>query len=545
MPPPLLDELSPIHSRPPLSRVSRYTARFHLPAAAFDGLVAGAFTLSDVVLRKTFGASALLITLMVMAQPVSQLLAIVWGRLMHGRSKRPFILGFGGIGRLSLILVAFAGTAVTFAVPIVVSIALAVAIIPALNALYQSNYPNSERGRVFGQVLSMTAVATIASSMAAGWWMDHDAGAYRIIYPLTGIIGLAGIYLYWRIRPRAGLPADDSSDQKEDLSASDWFEAVYDAVRHPFRGAKTIFTTDPNFLRFEIGYMLYGLGFMMLQPVLPLCMPANAGLDICRRAEPLAVPVESRFVPVLIVLPQPAFGAACRIQIGHAAAQWIRRVIGALAGVRRLAPPIAVKPERIGRAGELQRVRDAPCMRERSSEAFRLEAIIRKRIAVGVGEVFRLCETRIGNLAVLTHQANTRSQLVTRSERPFNLEEKVVELEPMIGPHAVERGRVNVPQKPEAGRFSAHRGVKFGVAVRAARGLQRGFKFGRRVRSDVVDHPADRVWAKPDLAGALQDLDPFKAPDRWVGIGGVVAIGPISDRQPVLKQKHFRGSDRR
>ncbi|TPW12334.1 MAG: hypothetical protein FD129_1485, partial [bacterium] len=37
MPPPLLDELSPIHPRAPLSRISRYTARFHLPAAAFDG----------------------------------------------------------------------------------------------------------------------------------------------------------------------------------------------------------------------------------------------------------------------------------------------------------------------------------------------------------------------------------------------------------------------------------------------------------------------------------------------------------------------------
>lgn len=239
-----------------------------MPAAAFDGLVAGTFTLSDVVLRKTFGASAILITLMVMAQPVSQLLAIVWGRLMHGRSKRPFILGFGGVGRMMLLLVAFASTAVSFAVPIVVSIALAVAIIPALNALYQSNYPNSERGRVFGQVLAMTAVTTIASSMAAGWWMDHDPGAYRIIYPLTGIVGLAGIYLYWRIRPRA--TAGGPSGSRPDLSASDWFEAVYDALRHPFRGAKTIFTTDPDFLRFEIGYMLYGLGFMMLQPVLPL-----------------------------------------------------------------------------------------------------------------------------------------------------------------------------------------------------------------------------------------------------------------------------------
>lgn len=270
MPPPLLDDLSPITTRPPLSRVSRYTARFHLPAAAFDGLVAGAFTLSDVVLRKTFGASAILITMMVMAQPVSQLLAIVWGRLMHGRSKRPFILGFGGIGRLLLLLVAFATTAMSFAVPIVLSIALAVAIIPALNSLYQSNYPNSERGRVFGQVLSMTAATTIISSMMAGWWMDRDPGAYRIIYPLAGVVGLASIYLYWRIRPRGGSSSGSLAEPDDDLSASDWFEAFYDALRHPFRGAKTIFTTDPNFLRFEIGYMLYGLGFMMLQPVLPL-----------------------------------------------------------------------------------------------------------------------------------------------------------------------------------------------------------------------------------------------------------------------------------
>lgn len=274
MPPPLLDELSPVAPRPPLSRVSRYTARFHMPAAFFDGLVAGTFTLNDIVLRKTFGAGALLITLMVMAQPVSQLLAIVWGRLMHGRSKRPFILGFGGFGRLLLLLVAFASTATAFAVPVVLSIALAIAIIPALNALYQSNYPDNERGRVFGNVLAVTALATIASSMAAGWAMDHDKEAYRIIYPLTGLVGLAGIWLYWRIRPRparlAGPAAVRTSRRTDDISPSEFFDALADAVRNPFRGAKSLYTADPNFLRFEIGYMLYGLGFMMLQPVIPL-----------------------------------------------------------------------------------------------------------------------------------------------------------------------------------------------------------------------------------------------------------------------------------
>lgn len=270
MPPPLLSDLSPVTPRPPLSRVSRYTARFHLPAAFFDGLVAGTFTLNDIVLRKTFGASALLITLMVMAQPVSQLLAIVWGRLMHGRSKRPFILAFGGFGRVLLLLVALASTATAFSVPVVLSIALAIAIIPALNALYQSNYPDNERGRVFGNVLAVTALATIASSMAAGWAMDHDREAYRIIYPLTGLVGLVGIWLYWRIRPRPAKRPGGTVVRGGEISPSEFFDALADAVRNPFRGAKSLYTADPNFLRFEVGYMLYGLGFMMLQPVIPL-----------------------------------------------------------------------------------------------------------------------------------------------------------------------------------------------------------------------------------------------------------------------------------
>lgn len=253
----------------PLSRVSLYTARYHVPAAALEGMVAGVFTLNDVVLRKTFGASALLITLMVMAQPVSQLLAIVWANLMEGRSKRPFILGFGGVGRLSLIFVAFAVTPMAFALPVVVSVALAMAIIPALNALYQSNYADHERGRIYGWVMSGTALANITASLAAGSLMDLNPSSYRVIYPVVGLFGLGSALLYYRIRPRRG-PAGVHGMSDAALGPAEWVSAVGRAIRSPFRGAAEIFRQDRDFFRFEVSYMLYGMAFMILQPVLPI-----------------------------------------------------------------------------------------------------------------------------------------------------------------------------------------------------------------------------------------------------------------------------------
>jgi MFS family permease len=270
---------NPLGGDRPLSRVSRYTARFHIPAAALEGLVAGVFTMNDIVLRKTFGASALLITLVVMAPPVSQLLAIVWGNLMEGRKKRPFILGFGGAGRLALLAVAFATTPIAFSIPIIFSITMATAIIPALNALYQTNYPNVERGRVYGWVMSATALATIVGSVGAGALMDWNHESYRLIYPVCGLVGLGAAFLFYRIRARrAALRARVERRAKAfgrlaravPFFQIDWLDDVQRALRNPLRGARTIYASDPAFLKFEIAFMIYGLAFMLMQPVIPI-----------------------------------------------------------------------------------------------------------------------------------------------------------------------------------------------------------------------------------------------------------------------------------
>lgn len=281
MPPAAVTRRSSPFRTSSLSRISRYTARYHVPAAMLEGLVAGAYTLNDIILRKNFNAGPVLITLLVMAQPVSQLLAIVWGSVMQGREKRPFILGFGGFGRLSLLLVAGATSSLFFFVPIAVAIMLSVAIVPALNSIYQTNYPDKERGRVFGWVVGGTSIATMVAALGAGALMDWNAQSFRVIYPLAGVLGLVSASLFYRIRQRRllasaqitrGLPGVDAADGTLVWigQARAWGRDIGGALRNPLQGAATAFREDPSFLRFEIGFMIYGIAWMMMQPVIPI-----------------------------------------------------------------------------------------------------------------------------------------------------------------------------------------------------------------------------------------------------------------------------------
>ncbi len=275
--------LSPLQDKS-LSRISRYTARYHLPAAMLEGLVAGAYTLNDIILRKNFNAGPVLITLLVMAQPVSQLLAIVWGSVMQGREKRPFILGFGGFGRLTLLIVAAATTPTMFFIPIALAIALSVAIVPALNSIYQTNYPDKERGRVFGWVVGGTSLMTMVASLGAGALMDWNPQSFRLIYPLAGVLGLVSASLFYRIRqrrtlhsaritrelPGARVPSGTDGYFVWVGQARAWGRDISGALRNPLQGAATVFRENPAFLRFEIGFMIYGIAWMMMQPVIPI-----------------------------------------------------------------------------------------------------------------------------------------------------------------------------------------------------------------------------------------------------------------------------------
>src|SRR5262245_59842377 len=81
---------------PRLSRVGDYTFRFHAPALALEGIVQGAFSLNDIILKKTLLASDAVLTTYVTGQSAALLFPALWTDLTRGRYVRSAYFWFGG-----------------------------------------------------------------------------------------------------------------------------------------------------------------------------------------------------------------------------------------------------------------------------------------------------------------------------------------------------------------------------------------------------------------------------------------------------------------
>lgn len=248
------------------SRVGRYTQRAHLRSGLLEGAAMGIFVLNEYVAKKTLHATDLQLTLLVMAPTASLLFSAWWSSFLVGREKRSTFIASGVGGRLSLLLVALTVGAGGFTAVLAAATFLVGAIVPAANALLQRNYTVAERGRVSGRVVAGQALVVIAVSLAVGRLYDLFPGAYRATYPVAaiggflGCLALAGV----RFRRRFGEP------REEPLFRRGFAGELLRSLRSPFAGALGILRRDRGFRRYEVAFMIYGLAWQMLQPVIPI-----------------------------------------------------------------------------------------------------------------------------------------------------------------------------------------------------------------------------------------------------------------------------------
>ena len=249
-----------------VSRAGRYTQRAWLLACVLEGAVLGVFILNEYVAKKTLGAGDAILTALVVGPTVALLFAAWWSGLLDRREKSSTFLVFGMLGRLSLLLVAGAGTAVSFTAVIAVATFLYGALVPASNALIQRNFTAAERGRVLGLGIALQALTAIAVSLLVGRLYDWRPEAYRVVYPAAAACGFFSCLRLARVRfrSRPGEPVEKK------LFGPGLGKALAAALRHPFAGALELLREDRGFRRYEMGFMSYGLAWMMLQPTIPV-----------------------------------------------------------------------------------------------------------------------------------------------------------------------------------------------------------------------------------------------------------------------------------
>ena len=131
------------------------------------------------------------------------------------------------------------------------------AYIPHRGALLSTNVPSHVRGRVYGLWTAITLFSMVASSKLGGFLLDRDPRWIRVLFPVCALLSIAGLFRLGRIRWRGW-----KRRHRERERATGAWAAFANAWREAFR----ILRHDRAFRTYEIGFMLYGFGFLMFLP---------------------------------------------------------------------------------------------------------------------------------------------------------------------------------------------------------------------------------------------------------------------------------------
>lgn len=214
------------------------------------------------ILYKEVHATPLQIAVFMSLKPAGSLFSIYWGSFIHRRPDRL---------RSNVILADLISYIPFFFFPfiqnswfIVISCALFLmmkrATTPAWMEILKLNLPQAKRGHTFSYGSALSHLGSAILPIFFAKWMDMQPGAWRFLLPLTALLGLGGMILQWRI-PIHKKP------EAEMLPVSANFKSFW---LKPWKNAWHIYRTRPDFVRYQIGFMILGGGALMIMaPALP------------------------------------------------------------------------------------------------------------------------------------------------------------------------------------------------------------------------------------------------------------------------------------
>ncbi len=201
---PVLDHFDParqpLMTRPAYRRelVAAGTVPFGL--AMLEGGVVGVVS-KTIFEVGNFGFAA------IFAAPMfANVTSLFWSRLARGKSKVGVTAALMSAVLLLVASVALLPTSGWGAGALVTTVVfgrvLVAGIITVRSTIWRANYPRALRAQVTGRFVLLASLILAVWPMAVGPLLDRDASLFRVLYPLTALIGAVGVVSFARMRVR-------------------------------------------------------------------------------------------------------------------------------------------------------------------------------------------------------------------------------------------------------------------------------------------------------------------------------------------------------
>ncbi len=217
-----------------------------------------AYGLIAFLLYKELGATPLEIALLVLLKPLVTILSLYWSAGLKGRVDRlkPNVLWAGFWMRAPFLFCPLFPSGWFLIAASVNYMFFFRAGVPAWMELIKRNLPQCNR--LFSFSAALGYLEGVGISIALGCWLDHASHQWPWLFFFVALIGLCTLFVQGQIPVEGNGPSPPKKIP--------WQEIV---VR-PWRDSYFLMKERRDFAQFQWGYMLCGLGVMVIQPALPL-----------------------------------------------------------------------------------------------------------------------------------------------------------------------------------------------------------------------------------------------------------------------------------
>ena len=260
-------------STQPPARSMRRTLALHVFAWIFRGTIASVALTLPFLARKQFNADETIFLIIVSCMNLMQFFTIFWNRLYQRISTARYLITVGLIIGLPLMAMGLFTTLVPLTICWVMAAfggaAGGVAFSPLNGDLLRNCYTENIRGRAYAVIAIAQFVGVIIGGAIMGWFSNDDPFAYRYIYPCFAVSFIITLVILYRILPKR--PAQAATAISLPMLRRTLWEPIADL--------RSLLIEDRHFRNYEISFMSYGVGWMVVSALLALICNDRLGLD--------------------------------------------------------------------------------------------------------------------------------------------------------------------------------------------------------------------------------------------------------------------------
>jgi MFS family permease len=220
------------------------------------------YSLLPFIIYKDLNATAWQVACLISLKPIVSVLSLYWSSLIKRRSDRLIsnVVWASLLSHIPFFFAPFIDNPWYFVLASGCYMLFHRGVNPAWMEILKINVPEESRKMVFAYGSAFYHLGGGLLSLGIGWLLSDYFQAWRWLFPLMAFISLLSIFF------QAFIPI-----KKQDSS-----EPIYttfslsEQVKNPWKEAWELLRQRPDFLRFQIGFMLGGGGLMLWQPALPI-----------------------------------------------------------------------------------------------------------------------------------------------------------------------------------------------------------------------------------------------------------------------------------